>query len=80
MISVHNHSATHNRPAPKSHGQQTMSKYLSMKYLLISKKDTAAKAVQKIDFWGVCEQWYPQTMSKHLSVEYLVISKKKQAP
>ena len=41
-----------------------MSKYLSVKYLLISKQTgTLAWAVEKIDFWGVPEVWHPQTMS-----------------
>ena len=61
---------------------QTMSKYLSVKYLLISKKSrTLDWAVQKIDFWVIHlgesrGGWLPQTMSKYLSVKYLLISKK----
>ena len=67
---------------------QTMSKYLSVEYLLISKrtstdikKRTLPWAVQKIDFWGSIwgsprGGWHPQTMSKYLSVEYLLISKR----
>ena len=60
-----------------------MSKYLSLKYLLISKKTgTLAWAVQKIDFlgapfWGGSRGgWYPQIMSKYFSLKYLLISKK----
>ena len=63
---------------------QTMSKYLSVKYLLISKKSrTLAWAVQKIDFKvvhlgvpGGGGGWHHQTMSKYLSVKYLLISKR----
>ena len=56
---------------------QTMSKYLSVKYLLISKKSrTLPWAIQKIDFWGVhLGGWHPQTMSKYLTGTYLLISK-----
>ena len=60
-----------------------MSKYLSLKYLLISKKTgTLGWAVQKFDILGPhfaggspggC---YPQTMSKYFSLKYLLISKK----
>ena len=67
---------------------QTMSKYLSVKYLLISNNtDTPGKAIQKSDFrgsiWGVPgdlplrdpKRWCPQIMSKYLFVKYLLISK-----
>ena len=57
---------------------QIMSKYLSLKYLLISKKTgTLGWAVQKFDFLGGFPGgWYPQTMSKYFSLKYLLISKK----
>ena len=61
---------------------QTMSKYFSLKYLLISKKNgTLGYMVKKICFWGVHlggspGGWYPQIMSKYLSLKYLLISKK----
>ena len=56
---------------------QTMSKYLSVKYLLISKQtDTLAYAVQKIDFCGVhFGGWHPLAMLKYFSVNYLHIKK-----
>ena len=59
-----------------------MLKYLSLKYLLISKQiGIIAYAVQKIDFGGsilggFLGGGHPQTMSKYLSLEYLLISKK----
>ena len=62
---------------------QTMSKYFSLKYLLISKKTgTLGYMVKKICFWGgpfggvPGGMWYPQIMSKYLSLKYLLISKK----
>ena len=54
---------------------QTMSKYLSVTYSLISKQTgTLSWTIQKIDFWGVYlrgspGRWHPQTMSKYLSVK-----------
>ena len=59
-----------------------MSKYFSLKYLLISKKNgTLGYMIKKIYFWGVHlggspGGWYPQIMSKYLSLKYLLISKK----
>ena len=58
-----------------------MSKYLSVKYLLISKQTgTQVELFKKLIFegsiWGVPGGWHPQTMSKYLSVKYLLISKK----
>ena len=58
-----------------------MSKFLSVKHLLISKQTGSLSwAIEKIDFWGVHfggspGRWHPQTMSKYLSVTYLIISK-----
>ena len=60
---------------------QTMSKYFSVKYLLISKQTgTLSRAIEKIDFWwvhlgGPQGGWHPQTMSNYLSVKYLLMSK-----
>ena len=61
-----------------------MSKYLSVKYLLLSKKaGTLGYAVSKTDFWGLFggprEGSTPQTMSKYLFLKYLLISKKTSA-
>ena len=59
-----------------------MSKYFSLKYLLISKKiGTLGYMVKKLAFGGVHlggspGGWYPQIMSKYLSLKYLLISKK----
>ena len=59
-----------------------MSKYLSVKYLLISlNTGTLASAVQNTNLLGVHlgespGMWHPQTMSKYLSVKYLLIAKK----
>ena len=60
-----------------------MSKYFSLKYLLISKKNgTLGYMIKKIcflggPFWGVPGGGgYPQTMSKYFSLKYLLISKK----
>ena len=57
-----------------------MSKYLSIKYLLISKTVTLAKPFKKIDCCavnvGISEEGGTfQTMSKYLSVKNLLMSK-----
>ena len=55
---------------------QTMSKYLFVKYLLISKQTgTQVELFKKMDFGGPRGGWHPQTMSKYLCVKYLLISK-----
>ena len=62
---------------------QTMSKYLSVKYLLISKKvdiknylEPFKKLIFGVRLGGPQGRWHPQTMSKYLSVEYLLMSKR----
>ena len=63
-----------------------MSKYFSVKYLLISKKTgTLVQTVQKIHFWGVYlgVPWggvYLLIMSKLLALKYLLISEKNCHP
>ena len=56
----------------------SISKYMFLKYLLISKKtSTTAQAIQELVFGGLLEEvlsgWYPQTMSKCLYLKYLLI-------
>ena len=59
-----------------------MSKYLSVKYLLISKKHWHPRLIRSKrwflwdPFGGLGDGgWYPQTMSKYFSVKYPLISK-----
>ena len=59
---------------------KTKSKYLSVQYLLISKKlAPKVKPFKNFIFegaiWGGLRGEYPQTMSKFLSLNYLLISK-----
>ena len=51
-----------------------MSKYLSVKYLLLS-KDWNLR-LSRLVFGRSFGGWYLQTMSKYLSVKYVLISRK----